>query len=134
MNIQLHINPNSGTPLYRQIADEVKSAFLRGYLKPGQKLPSVRELASQLGINPTTVVKAYDLLANERLLIRRQGKGAFVADGQQPLLPGERQEQVQELAHRLAIEALRLGFGPQEILAEVQSEIQKLLPKKESES
>lgn len=128
MVLRIQIRPNSGLPLYRQIANEVKAAFLRGYVRPGERLPSVRELASELGINPTTVVKAYDLLDRERLVVRRQGQGAFVAGGDEPLRPEERDARIGELAQELALEGRRLGFTEEAIGELVRRELRALRP------
>ena len=128
VKLHVRIRPNSGQPFYRQIADQVKTEFLRGYLQPGERLPSVRELAKELSMNPTTIVKAYDLLEHERLIVRRQGQGAFVADGNQPLHPDEREGLLAELAGKLAIEGRRLGYSEAEIEAAVRDELARLRP------
>jgi GntR family transcriptional regulator len=126
MHIQL--NPSSGVPIYRQIVDEVRAAFLDGHLREGERLPSVRQLASELGINPATVVKAYDQLEQERLIARRQGQGAFVSDGVQPLLPEERERKLDQLTRQLAINGRRLGYTEREILRRLQRQLKKLRP------
>jgi GntR family transcriptional regulator len=118
-------------PLYRQIASEVKAAFLRGFLQPGERLPSVRELAAQQGLNPTTVVKAYDLLDHERLIVRRQGQGAFVAGGTQPLAPDERKAIVDELAAALALEGRRLAWSEEELIQALREQLEALRPEAE---
>jgi len=130
VNLPIDINPNSGIPLYRQIVSSVKAAFLRGYIRPGERLPSVRELAAHLGVNPTTIVKAYDRLEHERLIVRRQGQGAFVADGQQPLHPEERVEILTKHAAQLAIEGRRLGLTERELLELLREELRQLRPEK----
>ncbi|MDA1264728.1 MAG: GntR family transcriptional regulator, partial [Planctomycetota bacterium] len=130
--LHVHLQPHGGPPLYRQIVDEVKSAFLRGALQPGEKLPSVRELAATLGINPTTVVKAYDTLAHERLIVRRQGQGAFVQAGEQPLHEDEKDSQLAELARRLAVEGRRLGRTETELVELLRDQLRALRPPKKS--
>ena len=130
MTLSIHIQPGSGEPLYRQIADEVRAAFLRGDLRAGDKLPSVRALAAQLGMNPTTIVKAYDVLAAERLIVRRQGQGAFVAGGSEPLHEGEQDERLRQAAARLALEGRRLGWTEKQLAALLREELQKLRPEK----
>ncbi len=115
-------------PLYRQIANEVKAAFLSSRLQAGERLPSVRELAAELAMNPTTIVKAYDLLENERLIVRRQGQGAFVADGRQPLPAGERHALIERLASQLAIEGRRVGLSEDQIEAALRVQLSKLRP------
>ena len=72
------VNPQSGVPVYRQIMDQVKEVVRAGGLKPGDKLPSLRELAQRLGVNPLTVGKAYDILSEEGVVDKQQGRGVFI--------------------------------------------------------
>lgn len=74
------INPASGKAIYEQIIEQVKEAAWKGYLKPGDALPSVRKLALQLSVTPNTVAKAYQLLEKEKVIITIRGKGAFLAE------------------------------------------------------
>ena len=73
------IDPREGTPIYRQIMDQVRFAVASGVLGAGDELPSTRALAARHGLNPMTVSKAYGLLEMEGLLERRRGDGLFVA-------------------------------------------------------
>ena len=72
------INPASGKAIYEQIMEQVKEAAWKGYLKPGDALPSVRKLALSLNVTPNTVAKAYQLLEKEKVIITIRGKGAFL--------------------------------------------------------
>ena len=74
------INPASGKAIYEQIMEQVKEAAWKGYLKPGDALPSVRKLALSLNVTPNTVAKAYQLLEKEKVIITIRGKGAFLAE------------------------------------------------------
>lgn len=74
------MNPRAALPIYQQLVDQVKSAVASGMLQPGQQLPSVRELAGELAINPNTVARAYSILEAEGLIQRRQGAGTYVAE------------------------------------------------------
>ena len=76
----LHIQPNDAEPIYRQIAAQVRRLVIGGQLRPGDALPSVREVAAHHAINPMTVSKAYSQLEAEGLLVRLRGKGMVVAD------------------------------------------------------
>ena len=76
----IRINQTAGVPLYMQIRDQLVEAIARGELRPGDGLPSVRRLASDLGINLHTVNKAYAVLRDEGYLVMRGRSGAFVAD------------------------------------------------------
>jgi len=75
------INPNDGLPIYRQIMRQVKHAVASGRLAPGDKLPSQRDLASELVVNHLTVKKAYEVLEAEGLIATERGRGTFVAAG-----------------------------------------------------
>lgn len=74
------IVPGSSAPIYRQLVDQVRRLVAGGQLAPGDALPSVREVALQLAVNPMTVSKAYGLLELEGVLERRRGVGMLVAE------------------------------------------------------
>ena len=85
------LNPTDSTPLYEQITEKLKELIIGGYLKENDKIPSVRELASQLAINPNTIQKAYKQLEFEGYIYARPAKGYFVkipdnCDGKTPVL------------------------------------------------
>jgi GntR family transcriptional regulator len=73
-----YIQPSSGTPIYRQLTDQIRRQCASGQLRPGDMLPSVRNLAGNLGVNPMTISRAYSLLEAEGLLVRRRGVGMQV--------------------------------------------------------
>jgi GntR family transcriptional regulator len=75
------INPSDGLPIYRQIVRQVKHAVASGKLAPGDKLPSQRDLSSELVINHLTVKKAYEVLEAEGIIATERGRGTFVAAG-----------------------------------------------------
>lgn len=110
-----HIDPSSGTPIYRQIVDQVKQAVAGGVLQPGQRLPATRDLAVELAVNPNTVVKAYQVLELEGVIELPRGRGAFVANVPQHD-PHERAALLLPAVERLAAEAFRLGCGRDEVL------------------
>ena len=119
----------SAEPLFEQIAFGVKDAVARGELGPGAKLPSVRELAQELAINPNTVVRAYEALERDGVVTRRQGAGCFVTGRASSLNGRERRRQLAELVLRTVTEGYHLGFSSDEIrdavdgaLARLQSE------------
>jgi GntR family transcriptional regulator len=74
----LDVNPRSGIPLYVQLVEQIKHALEVGILQPGQQLPTVRQLASELTIAPNTIVKAYDELARLGLIESKTGVGTIV--------------------------------------------------------
>jgi DNA-binding transcriptional MocR family regulator len=75
---KLHTDPESSTPLYRQIYEQLSSAILAGKLARGERLPATRELAGSIGLNRTTIASAYELLETEGLIRSHVGKGTFV--------------------------------------------------------
>lgn len=115
--MDLRIDLHSPTPLFEQIAFAVKEAIARGDLQAGERLPSVRELAQQLAINPNTVVRAYDVLTNDGVVVRRQGQGCFVTGRASTRNGRERRRQLDELVQRTVTEAFHLGFTADEIRA-----------------
>ena len=75
----LHINHHSGIPIYRQVMDQIRYQILSGVIEESEQLPSVRDLSSQIKVNPMTVSKAYAFLEMEGLLDRKRGVGLFAA-------------------------------------------------------
>lgn len=110
----LHIDPSSGTPIYRQIADQVRQAVASGVLRAGDRLPSVREMAVELAVNPNTIAKAYQELERDGVIVTPRGKGSFVADRDQGLAEEERLRQFGEAVDRLVAEAYRLRIGQEQ--------------------
>src|SRR3984885_8401212 len=111
----IRIESSSGVPITRQIADQIRSHCASGTLVPGDRLPSVRQLAKEILVNQNTILRVYERLTSEGLLERRQGDGTYVAQSlprgraiaQRELLAQE----VDRLAHRV----LDLGIQPAEI-------------------
>jgi GntR family transcriptional regulator len=77
------LQPTSGVPIYRQLIDQVRRLVASGQLAPGTELPSVRDVATEYTVNPTTISKAYSLLEGEGLLRRNRGKPMTIAGGRQ---------------------------------------------------
>lgn len=82
INLLFQVQPGSGVPIYRQIIDQVNRMVISGYLKPGDELPSVRQVASDLEVNQMTISKAYSLLEAAGVLERNRGRPMAVATGQ----------------------------------------------------
>lgn len=76
--IEFHLDGGSGVSAYKQVAHQVKQALRLGMLRPGDQLPTVRDVVAALAINPNTVLKAYKELEMEGLVAGRQGQGTFV--------------------------------------------------------
>ena len=109
-------------PIYRQLRDRVVAMILEGVLKEGDPLPSVRNVAAEFRINPLTVLKAYQELADENLVEKRRGRGMFVNTGARAaLLKDERSRFLSEEWPRTRATIERLGFTVEELLASTES-------------
>ncbi len=128
MTRRLHfaLDPHSGVPVYRQMMDQVKYYVAAGTLQSGDQLPSIRELAQNLTVNPTTVVKAYTELEHEKVIEMRQGKGAFVAAAAAVMSAEEREKALRRLVRQLAIEAAQMGAPTSQVLRLVQQELEAM--------
>src|ERR1700731_1626946 len=82
--IEFHLDPKSGVSFYVQLIQQVRQALLFGILKPGDQLPTVKEVAAQVALNPNTVLRAYRDLEHEGLVVSRSGLGTFVASSIPP--------------------------------------------------
>ena len=117
------VDPRAATPLYAQIADGVRLAIARGELAAGEGLPSVRQLAAQLRINPATVSQAYRELASEGLVEMRQGAGSFVADVSADIRARDRASRLRAAVRALLAEASRLGASPDDLRSALDAEL-----------
>lgn len=117
------VDPRSPTPLYAQISTRLRVAIAAGELRPGETLPSVRHLASQLRINPATVVQAYRALETEGLVSTRQGSGTFVLDVPAERKTTERSVEARRLVRDMVAEAGRLGISASELRDAVEHEL-----------
>jgi GntR family transcriptional regulator len=117
------IDPRSPTPLYAQIAALVRVAIASRELAPGVVLPSVRQLAAQLRINPATVVQAYRELEIEGLVATRQGLGTSVLDVPAARLDTDRAAEARRLVRDMLVQAARSGISPEELRGAVDHEL-----------
>lgn len=115
------IIPGSSDPIYRQLVDQVRRLVAGGQLAPGAALPSVRDVAQQLTVNPMTVSKAYGLLELEGVLDRRRGVGMVVADraagAGAAAAAADRAALLRPTLERAAREARELELDPATVLA-----------------
>jgi len=109
------IDPASERAIYVQIMDEVKRAMVTDALAPHEALPSVRQLASELKVNPNTVKQAYRELEHEGLVYTERGRGTFVSAWDGRRRDRERAGLVRSLAGRAVQEAIRHGISPAEL-------------------
>jgi GntR family transcriptional regulator len=113
----VNLNPRDGRPLYLQIMDEIRRALVVGTLRAEDPVPSVRELASQLVVNPRTVLQAYQELEGEGVLYVRRGQGTFVA----PHIRTDRGALARDVAKRALLDARRHGVGVPELIKTIRS-------------
>lgn len=126
MPFSLAILPGGGSPIFRQIVDQVRLAVATGKLAPGEALPSVRAAAEQLLVNPNTVAKAYGELARDGVIETHQGRGVYVAQPRQIYTKSERLRRLHPLADAMINEGLSLGFAPDGIADVFQQRLAKL--------
>lgn len=107
----------SGVPVYRQIIDQVCGALASGALVTGDQLPTVRQLAVDLAINPNTVVRAYRELELGGLIETQQGSGTFVGEGRLRNADGERERQLNQIATETIARAGASGFSIDDLMA-----------------
>ena len=119
-----HIDARSPTPLYAQISTRLRVAIAAGELTPGDALPSVRNLAGRLRVNPATVVQAYRDLEAEGFVEMRQGAGTFVREVIPERRASERTRQASGLVRQLVAEAGRLGISSKELLQAIAQELE----------
>ena len=108
--MRLRIEPSSGVPISRQIADQIRSQCVAGALKTGDRVPSVRELARELAVNQNTILHVYERLTAEGWLETRHGSGTFVK--RNPVAAGHKNAQIQELLAQLRRAAQQADGGP----------------------
>jgi len=105
----LRVNPAEAAPIWRQIEEGVRRLVASGQLRPGLSVPSVRDLARDLRVNPATVSKAYQHLSDAGILEVRRGEGTFVAEVPPAMRKTERREALREGAERYASLGLTIG-------------------------
>ena len=122
--LAISLDPGRDLPLYRQIVDHVWVKVAEGGLDPGEKLPTVRQWAVDLGVHPNTVARAYKELELLGVVVRRAGEGTFVGLKQADRHEIERQAELERLCLKVLSRAQALGFTVDELLeslAELQS-------------
>lgn len=112
---------NNGVPIYVQLRDQIAAAIGRGDLRPGEQLPTMREVAVRLAIDLNTVQRAYAELEGEGLLTKIQGRGSFVADKPRPR---SRSHDIRMLAAKVAAQAQAAGVSLSD-LADALKEFEK---------
>jgi GntR family transcriptional regulator len=109
------IQPTSFVPIYEQIKTEIKSRISLGVLRPHEPLPSIRDLAGELLVNPNTVARAYRDLEQAGFIYTRKGKACFVAEDSASLIRKANQSLLEEIFESAIEEAAKFGFSAEEI-------------------
>ena len=113
--MEISIDQKSGVPLYRQIIESVKFAIARGDLQPGDQLPTVRQAAVDLKVNPNTVIRAYREMEIEGALDTQQGSGTFVSNQRPEVDALERHRMLDQILTELLARASGYGFTLDEV-------------------
>ena len=133
--LTLQLDFRSRLPIYIQIVQQVESQIAAKVLKPGDQLPTVRALASELRVNFNTVARAYRMLDEARIISTQQGRGTYITEIPPPEVTEKlRQESLQALANRYIMEARRLNFPDREISQMVREQIKSWKEPQESDS
>lgn len=113
--MEFSIDAKSGVPFYRQIIERVKVGIARGVLGAGDQLPTVRQLAADLSVNPNTVIRAYRQMEIEGVLTTQQGSGTFVSDHRPEIDELERRRMLDQILTELLARASGYGFTVDEV-------------------
>lgn len=114
------VNPRSKQPLYEQLVEQLRRQLMLGSIQAGEPMPSVRQLATELGINPNTIQKAYRRMEDEGMILSVPGKGSFVSDDLAELLAHQRAEQM-EKTQRMISACREMGLSREEVEALVEN-------------
>lgn len=118
--ILINLDYQGRTPIYEQIVSTIERYVALGILKPEEQMPSIRELAANLGINPNTVKKAYDILEHKGIITTISTKGTFISNHTDEVLEERKKEELNKLVAQ--VELLRnLGVTQKEILAVIKN-------------
>jgi GntR family transcriptional regulator len=111
---RLHIQ-NDGVPIYVQLRDQILNAIGNGTLGPGERLPTMREVAVALKVDLNTVQRAYAALERDGMLTTQRGRGTFVVENPPPIDPAQRAAAIDGLAQRTIATAQSLGIDPGDV-------------------
>lgn len=123
----INIDVRNSTPIYKQIVEQIKENVLKGIIKPDEKIPSVREMAKILTLNPNTIQKAYQELERQRVIYIVQGKGAFISLDYKNKVDSEKIEELIEVFRKGIIDAYYLGINKKkmyELIENIYKEIE----------
>lgn len=109
------IDPKGPVPIFQQVASQLRQQIISGVYRPNESLPSLRNLAAEILVNPNTVQRAYDELSREGLVESRRGSGLFVVDQADAVAAGEAEKQLSRELKQAIASGLRAAIAPQRI-------------------
>ena len=122
--VEFKLDLKSGVPFHRQIVDQIRYGIASDRLMPGEQLPTVRELAVQLQINPNTVRKAYSELEILGILDTQQGTGTFVGHREVEIGQDEKERMLKQICDELVARGNQYGFTVREIITHMQRRLE----------
>ncbi|OHB76836.1 MAG: hypothetical protein A2Z34_02305 [Planctomycetes bacterium RBG_16_59_8] len=125
--LHLDLQTQSGVPIFRQVMDQVRYYIASGAMKPGDQLPTVRDLAQDLHVNPMTISKAYSLLQMQGVLELRKGVGVFVSQEAPTMSVSKKESVLRPIATKLAVEAAQLQIPPKRVHELVDEALEKMI-------
>jgi GntR family transcriptional regulator len=123
LQFNFRLDEHSGVPVYRQLIDQIQGGIASGTLAAGTQLPTVRQVAVDLTINPNTVLRAYRELEIRGVLDTQQGTGTFISERKPKRDDGERDRKLDQLAGEVAARAGAAGFTIQEVVEALRERI-----------
>ena len=123
--MQFRIDNSSERPIYQQIIDQIKRDIALNKLRESEKLPTVRQLASQLVINPNTIAKAYRQLERDGIIVTKAGAGAFVAELNSSLSRSVRRKIINQQLELIAVEAIHMQMDKKTLTELFNSTLEK---------
>ena len=122
---QFEVHPSSGVPIYLQIVKQVQAMMAGGHLRSGDMLPSVRQMATELSINPMTISKAYSKLESDGIVDRVRGKGMAIREIEATGTAKQRMQELKPLMEQSVVRGRQLGLTDEQIQAVVKTLLQE---------
>ena len=123
--VNFSLDPVNGTPIYRQIIQQIEYAILSGRMRPGDRLPTIRSLAVELKTNPNTIARAYSELEIRGILATQVGSGTYIADKKPVVEDDSLNRKIREVLSRFVQEMRDLGVEKRELVKLVESFIKE---------
>jgi len=124
--MEIQVDHESGGPIYTQIIEQIKHLVATGRLKPGDQLPTIRQLAVDLRVNPNTVVHAYHELGSQGVISTQQGRGTFIAaHPDEGRLAEMRRDRLRAILRGALLQVLSLGYKAEEIRTAFQAQLEE---------